>query len=110
MSTRTYPIIFLSAFASLVCCSALLVALTLGELPSRKAIREGLRKTSNQSASEVLDRRGRVIATIGGRRQYPVPLNSIPKHVIASFVATEDERFYSHFGIDPVGSFSSCVS
>ena len=102
MSTRTLSILSSSVLAGLTCCSALLIALTLSELPSRSEIRKGLLESSNWSASEVLDRNGQVVATIGNRRQYPVRLNQIPKHVISSFIATEDERFYSHFGIDPL--------
>ncbi len=33
-----------------------------------------------------------------------VSLDVIPEHVINAFIAIEDERFYSHFGFDIVGS------
>jgi len=32
-----------------------------------------------------------------------VPLTAIPKRVIHAFVASEDQRFYTHPGIDPLG-------
>jgi len=32
-----------------------------------------------------------------------VPISAIPKRVIHAFVASEDQRFYTHPGIDPIG-------
>ena len=32
-----------------------------------------------------------------------VPINAIPKRISNAFIASEDQRFYSHPGIDPVG-------
>jgi penicillin-binding protein 1A len=32
-----------------------------------------------------------------------VPIGSIPKRVIDAFVASEDQRFYTHPGVDPIG-------
>ena len=34
-----------------------------------------------------------------------VPLSAIPKRVSDAFIASEDQRFYTHPGIDPVGLF-----
>ena len=31
-----------------------------------------------------------------------VPINRIPKQLINAFLAAEDKKFYSHFGIDPI--------
>ena len=36
-------------------------------------------------------------------------LDQIPKHVQRAFIAIEDERFYSHNGIDPQGIFRAFV-
>ncbi len=45
---------------------------------------------------------GRVIAEKGMRRNH-VPLEKMPQHLIDAVLATEDRRFYSHFGVDPRG-------
>lgn len=38
-----------------------------------------------------------------------IPLEQIPKHVQNAFIAIEDERFYEHFGVDPIAILRSFV-
>ena len=38
-----------------------------------------------------------------------VPISAIPKRVIDAFIASEDQRFYSHPGIDPIGLLRAVV-
>ena len=45
---------------------------------------------------------GTVVAERGLRRGH-VRLDRLPPYLINAVIATEDRRFYSHFGIDPVG-------
>jgi penicillin-binding protein 1A len=33
-----------------------------------------------------------------------VPLEQIPDYVIQAVLATEDRRFFEHWGIDPIGT------
>src|SRR5690349_15778858 len=33
----------------------------------------------------------------------PVRLSELPKHVPQAFIAIEDRRYYSHWGVDPIG-------
>ncbi|MEG6508336.1 PBP1A family penicillin-binding protein [Methyloligella sp. 2.7D] len=45
---------------------------------------------------------GTVLAEKGLRRGH-VSFAELPPHLIEAVIATEDRRFYSHFGIDPIG-------
>ncbi|MBY0613156.1 MAG: PBP1A family penicillin-binding protein [Beijerinckiaceae bacterium] len=46
---------------------------------------------------------GTLIANRGETGGSAVPIKELPVYVPRAFVAIEDRRFYSHFGIDPVG-------
>jgi penicillin-binding protein 1A len=46
---------------------------------------------------------GTPIARNGAVVDEPVEVENLPPHVIEAFLATEDRRFYSHWGIDPRG-------
>lgn len=46
---------------------------------------------------------GMVLATYGDLYGEHQPLKSLPPQLPQALIATEDRRFYSHFGIDPIG-------
>ncbi|QIB36244.1 penicillin-binding protein 1A [Ancylobacter pratisalsi] len=46
---------------------------------------------------------GKTIATRGEMGGASVPLRALPPYLPQAFVAIEDRRFYSHFGLDPLG-------
>nr|WP_237410283.1 PBP1A family penicillin-binding protein [Gilliamella sp. Pas-s95] len=52
---------------------------------------------------QVLSKDGELIAIFGERRRTPLKYNEIPPMVVNAVIATEDARFYEHFGIDPIG-------
>src|SRR5216684_2789287 len=51
----------------------------------------------------VLGADGSVIATYGDLFGEPLRLRDLPAYLPAAVIATEDRRFYHHFGIDPIG-------
>lgn len=53
--------------------------------------------------SRILDREGRVMATVSGQNRIPVAAGQISPSVLDAIVAIEDARYYEHHGIDPVG-------
>lgn len=60
--------------------------------------------------SFILDQNGKVIEKIQTEEyEYRtiVSLSKIPKHLQDAFIAVEDERFYTHIGVDPRGIASS---
>ncbi|MWN04720.1 PBP1A family penicillin-binding protein [Gilliamella sp. Pas-s95] len=56
-----------------------------------------------QTPMQVLSKDGELIAIFGERRRTPLKYNEIPPMVVNAVIATEDARFYEHFGIDPIG-------
>ena len=61
-----------------------------------------IRKTENAPVIRILARDGSVLAYRGTAHEY-MPLDLLPKVIPAALVATEDRRFFDHYGIDPVG-------
>ncbi len=52
-----------------------------------------------------LDRYGSEIGHRGARHDDSLKLEEMPDHLIKAVLATEDRRFYDHFGIDVFGTF-----
>lgn len=46
---------------------------------------------------------GTPIARNGASVEAPVVVSQLPPHVVEAFLAIEDRRFYSHWGVDPFG-------
>lgn len=46
---------------------------------------------------------GKAFARKGAVVAQPVKLSELPAHVPQAFVAIEDKRYYSHWGVDPIG-------
>jgi penicillin-binding protein 1A len=52
--------------------------------------------------TELYDCKGRLITNYYIERRYIVPLEQIPEALRDGVIATEDEYFYQHFGINPL--------
>ncbi|HUG61753.1 MAG TPA: transglycosylase domain-containing protein, partial [Methylomirabilota bacterium] len=61
-------------------------------------------KAQGEYAVTFLDRNGALIGRRGVFLDDTVPLDDIPKHLIQATLATEDRRFFEHFGIDVIGT------
>ena len=51
----------------------------------------------------ILDRNGAKVASLNDLYGEPVDMEDLPEHVWQAIVAVEDKRYFSHFGIDPMG-------
>jgi penicillin-binding protein 1A len=51
----------------------------------------------------VLAEDGSLVARFGEITGAMVDINKLPPHLIHAVLAVEDRRFYSHFGVDPIG-------
>src|SRR5579862_3290589 len=61
-------------------------------------------------AVSFLDRYGNEVGSRGIKHNESVPLDEMPDHLIKAVLATEDRRFYEHFGIDFLGTFRAIVT
>ncbi len=52
---------------------------------------------------QIVDLTGRPLAMRGENYGAPVLIKNLPRYVPQAFIAIEDRRFYSHFGVDPIG-------
>lgn len=69
----------------------------------------GLPKTDNLeslnliAATQVFDINGQLISKLFEENRILVSINSISPYVQQAIVANEDNRFFTHFGVDPIG-------
>src|SRR5438067_6277409 len=59
---------------------------------------------------EIVGLQGRLLAARGDMGGAAVPLKDLPRYVPQAFVAIEDRRFYSHYGVDPIGIARAAVA
>ena len=83
----------------------LIYAWGLPDAPSEKLLYSG----AQQYSIVFTDRHGTYLGRRGILHSDAVPLDEIPNHVIEAVLATEDARFYQHFGVDILGTFRALV-
>ncbi|NVK25177.1 MAG: penicillin-binding protein 1A [Gammaproteobacteria bacterium] len=71
------------------------------ELPTE----ENIRDVRFQIPMKVFSADGELISQFGEKRRTPLLHKEIPQQLIDAVLATEDSRFYDHYGIDPIGVF-----
>jgi penicillin-binding protein 1A len=64
---------------------------------------------NRQYAVTFTDASGEIIGRRGILQDDAIPLDEIPPHVVKAVLATEDARFYDHFGIDIIGTMRAMV-
>jgi penicillin-binding protein 1A len=87
----------------------LLVALALALPAFRETSDEDWLKKS-ELAVVFLDRYGNEIGSRGIKHNNSVALADFPDHLIKAVLATEDRRFYEHFGIDFAGTLRAIIT
>lgn len=62
-------------------------------------------------SSQVFDIHGRLITTLhSDQNRLPIDINKVPQNLQNAFIAAEDNRFYDHIGIDPIGIVRAIVT
>ena len=68
-----------------------------------------LRDVQMQVPLRIYSRDGRLMAQIGDQRRIPVHFTEVPKALVNAFLAAEDDRFFSHSGIDAPGLLRALI-
>jgi penicillin-binding protein 1A len=88
--------LLLSAFIVGVVTIGAVLWLVLPDLPSANALRE----VHLQTPLRVYSSDRRLIAEFGEKRRHPVLIDDVPTLMKQAFIASEDDRFYEHPGVD----------
>jgi penicillin-binding protein 1A len=102
---------WLRLFLMIVGVSSLAVALVVGAaalwtftiLPRSLPSVTALETFQPLAETKVYDDNDEIITELHVERRIFVPLAHIPQTLRDAVIATEDRRFYSHFGVDPIG-------
>jgi len=76
-----------------------------GKMPSF----DDLENPDSNVATEIISSDGVVIGKFYKENRTPVKYEELPQHLVKALVATEDERFYEHSGIDAKGTLRAVV-
>lgn len=65
---------------------------------------EELENPETNLATEIFSADGETLGKYYNENRTPVTYDEIPQNLVNAIVATEDERYYDHAGIDPIGT------
>jgi len=77
-----------------------------GSMPSF----EDLENPESNLATEIISSDGETIGKFYNENRTAIKYSDLPKHLVDALVATEDERFYEHSGIDARGTLRAGTS
>lgn len=95
---RNFRRLFVLGIWGMVAFSLLMFVLFIQMPPLKTAL-----STPRKASIVILDRNDTHIRTINDLYGLPVEVEDLPDHVWQAIIATEDKRFFSHMGIDPIG-------
>lgn len=76
-----------------------------GKMPSF----DDLENPDSNLATQILSSDGVILGKFYKENRIPVKYEELPKHLVDALVATEDERFYEHSGIDAKRTFGAAL-
>ncbi|HEX4298845.1 MAG TPA: transglycosylase domain-containing protein, partial [Devosia sp.] len=79
-------------------------------LPAFDAVQSGQFNKPEDISVTFLDRYGNEVGRRGIRSDDSFPLDKLPDYFVKAAIATEDRRFYDHFGVDVVGTLRALVN
>ena len=100
--TRLLSLFKLAVVLSLLLClgAVVAVAAAYGFLSPGLPSTSNLRDAQLQTPLRVYTNDGKLIAEFGEQRRTPIRLEETPEQTVQAFLAAEDERFFTHPGVD----------
>jgi len=108
-SNRKYIVGFWTLFGVGILISIFIFLLagwgTFGKMPTF----EELENPETNLATEIFSSDGETLGKYYSENRTPIKYEDLPDHLVQALVATEDERFYQHAGIDAKGTLRAAV-
>lgn len=103
MRLRPWRLVIFTGLISAIVVAGLGVGLVAGAMRDLPPVEEVDDRIAPET-SFLYDRDGNLITELhGAENRISLSYDQIPENVVNAFVAIEDERFFSHFGVDPIG-------
>ena len=103
---KFYLILIFISILVFICITGYILWDYSPELPSY----EKIKKYQPNLSSRVYTSDGLLLEKFFVQERIFVPINRIPKKLVKAFLAAEDKKFYSHFGIDPIAIFRASIT
>ncbi len=98
----------LLVFAACAGCALILAASYLYLAPQLPPASD-IRHVEFQIPLRIYSADDKLIAEYGGKRRVPLTYDQFPPLFVQAVLAAEDEHFFEHFGVDPVGLLRAAV-
>src|SRR5215468_9763692 len=108
--TRSIPRLILRGGLIAGLWGIVLLALMVGYFALTLPSTADLTVAERRPSITVLATDGSLIATYGDLFGEPIRIKEMSKYLPQAVIATEDRRFYSHFGLDPIGLMRAMVA
>lgn len=95
---KIIKVIFVISALGLIVLAALYISMR-EDLPSVELLKD----IQWQTPMQIYSADNKLISQFGEKKRYPLTLEEVPLQLINAILATEDDRFYLHFGVDPIG-------
>lgn len=70
---------------------------------------EELENPETNLATEIVSSDGQTLGKFYRENRTPIKYDDLPEHLVHALISTEDERFYSHSGIDAKGTLRAAI-
>lgn len=109
-NNRRYLGLFWKLFAAGVIFVVLIFAFANWGIFGAMPTFDELENPESSVATEIISADGKTLGKFYLENRIPVKYEELPQHLVDALVATEDERFYSHSGIDAKGTLRAIFS